>query len=261
MRRLWLTLCGLALIGGGLVAQQPAVPQPDPTKMLDFVLGQWEQTMTNLQELHLECSRKEVDKVFKTTKFFKGTAKLRKGRIPSEPCQAYLHLERYTVGPKGVYDVKTNTYEKFICSGTFLYEFVPSDKEIRIHAMRGPVADNFLSFFIGMKAADAKRRYQIRWVPAPPPGNQFYHYLLILPRANNKSDFTEARLTLSAKTFLPRQLWYQEANGNEITWDCPKVLSNVDIRAADFAKPAPPAGWKFSNATEEKPRVVRPAAP
>ena len=259
MRRFWLTLGGLLLIAGGMFAQQPPAQQPNASAMLDAVLGKWEQTMTGLESLYVECSRKKIDRQLNTTEFKKGTALLLKQK--GENCRACLHLDKYVEGKTpGVYDVKTDDFERFICSGTFLYEFVPSDKVIRIHKMQGPIADNFLSFLIGMKAADAKKRYQIRWVP-PRPGDTFYHYLQILPRENNQADFTEAHLTLDARTFLPRELRYWEPNGNEITWDCSKVNSNANIRPAEFEKPPlPTKNWKWADVpANEGPRVIRPA--
>lgn len=257
MQRLWLILCGLLLIGGGLFAQQPPA-QPNAEQVRDAVLDRWEKTMTGLQSLKVECSCKKIDKTFNTTEVKKGTAMLLKGVAPNQPCRASLYMVKFVDDrERGVYNVKTNEYEKFICSGDFLYEYVPSEKVIRIHKMQGPVADNFLSFLIGMKAADAKKRYNIRWVGH----DNWYHYLQILPRENNQADFSEAQLTLTKKDFLPRRLWYKEPNGNEITWDCPEVsTNNPGVQAQAFQKPTPDPGWRFSQVpANAPPRVIRPA--
>jgi len=96
-----------------------------------------------------------------------------------------------------------------------------------------------------MKAADAKARYQLTYVPAPAT-DKWYHYVRIIPKsAADRADFTEARLVLSASTFLPRQLWFQAAQRNEVTWDFPKVDNGAQLRATDFGQPALPPGWQF----------------
>jgi hypothetical protein len=62
----------------------------------------------------------------------------------------------------------------------------------------------------------------------------------------DKSEFQEARLTVWANSFLPRQLWFKQANGNEVTWDFPRVTNGADIRVTDFAQPAlPAADWRY----------------
>jgi len=74
-----------------------------------------------------------------------------------------------------------------------------------------------------MKAADAKGPLPAH-LRAGPATDKWYHYVRIIPKsAADRADFTEARLVLSASTFLPRQLWFQQPNGNEVTWDFPKV--------------------------------------
>ena len=71
--------------------------------------------------------------------------------------------------------------------------------------------DNFHSFLIGMKAADAKRRYELKLVKE----DVNYLYIEVKPRnASDLADFSLAQLALTQKTFLPRMLIYTAANGN-----------------------------------------------
>jgi hypothetical protein len=106
---------------------------------------------------------------------------------------------------------------------------------IRIHQLPPPkpgqvADDNFLSFLFGMRAAEAKSRYQLTYVP-PGPDDKWYYYIKIQPiHPADKHEFTEARLALNNKTFLPAQVWFQEPNGNEVTWDFTKVINGADIR-------------------------------
>ena len=65
-------------------------------------------------------------------------------------------------------------------------------------------------------------------------------------------DFQRAQLVLSAKNFLPRRLWFEQPNGNEITWDLPRVDNGAPINRTEFTSPAVPTGWSMV-------RVPRPA--
>jgi hypothetical protein len=159
---------------------------------------------------------------------------------------------------------KPESAEKVICTGTFLYQFVPAQKEIRAYEIPKPkpgqvADDNFMGFLFGMKAEEAKRRYVLKLHKE----DKYYIYLDITPRfAVDKADFQRARLVLDNKTFLPRQLWFEHANGNEVTWDIPKIQAGISLDRRTFDAPKPPAGWKLVTVPKTpepaKPRVVRP---
>src|SRR5262249_36785955 len=122
-----------------------------------------------------------------------------------------------------------NIFERFVCTGTHLYQFLPQQKEIRVYQLPPPrpgqvADDNFLSFLFGMKAEEAKRRYDLRVVKE----DQWYIYVEVQPRSPaDKADFQKARLVLNKDNFLPRQLWFEQPNGDEVTWDLPRVQSGV----------------------------------
>jgi TIGR03009 family protein len=272
MRYFGLTLAGLVLVGFTAYAQQaspgaaqnpganrpagqaPAAAAPGPAgNRLDSLLANWERALTSVQSISAQITRTSVDKTFRVAEVYEGTAKYLK------PNLAMLEMKM-----KG----KDQVFEKYICTGTFLYEYVPQEKVIRIHEMPPPkpgqvADDNFMSFLFGMRADEAKRRYELRLVKGPPE-DQWYYYLEILPRyPADKADFSKARLVLLAQTFLPRELWFEQPNGNEVKWDIPKIEQGVALNRADFTSPAPPPGWKMERVprSNPQPRVVRPNQP
>lgn len=241
MRRVVLTsffsILGLT-IAAGLFAQAPPPPTPGTPNKVDEILFQWEKTMSGVSSLIVYCNRTTLDKTYGTTDVFEGTAKFLKSSIPGQTSRASLEMFK-----KG----RPEVFEKYVFSGNFLYEFSPGTKTIRAHDLppskNGQISDdNFLSFVTGMKAVDARMRYQITLVGQ----DQHYHYLVIQPRQDaDKADFTEARLVLMRHNHMPRQLWFRQPNSNEITWDFPKVESPADLRPEQFAQPAVPPGWKM----------------
>jgi TIGR03009 family protein len=263
MRNSSLALAGVLLLCTALVAQQaapstpPAVPL-DPNNRLDALLMQWEAKMKSVQTLKATVRRDREDKVFKTRDSFTGEAKYMK------PNLAMLALKRMD---------RADIFEKYICTGTYLYEYNLSNREIRVHELPPPkpgqvADDNFLSFLFGMKAEEAKRRYELKLVGDGK--DKYYHYIEILPRfPADRADFEKAQLVLTQSTMMPRRLAFLEPNGNQVTWDIPVIEAGIPLDRREFEKPTPENGWKLVTApklnparapgTEElPPRIVRP---
>jgi TIGR03009 family protein len=256
MRKYCLAFPVLLLAAAAVHAQQqPVAPSAQELLKLDEVLLNWEKSMTDIRSLVVFIKRTSADKVFRTNEVYEGTAKFVKGAAGQTP-RASLDLQNKN---------QPAVYEKLICTGTYVYEFAPREKVIRIHQLPPPkpgqiADDNFLSFLFGMKAVDAKKRYKLTYVP-PLPNDKYYYYLKVESVAlSDKREFSEARLTLWNNTFLPRQLWFRQPNGNEVTWDFPRVVNGADIRVTEFAQPALPApDWRYVTVpADNPPRVVRP---
>jgi TIGR03009 family protein len=238
--------------------QAPANSGFDPSKdPLDALLVQWEQKMKGVETLKANLVRTKVDNTFKTTEVFEGQAQYMK------PNFASLELKM-----RG----QSTRFEKYISSGTYLYEYNQGTKELRYHELPPPkpgqvADDSFLSFLFGMKADEAKRRYDIKFMGAGQDQN--YYYIEIAPRSSaDKADFETAQLALSKGTLLPRLLRFKAPNGDVIQWDIPSIESGARLNRQDFEKPQVPFGWKqvrvarqdagFDPQTNVPPRVVRP---
>jgi TIGR03009 family protein len=214
--------------------------------------------MQSVQTLSVDMVRTTKDKVFQTDEIFTGKAKYMR------PNFAVLEM-----GKKG----NGQVYEKYLCTGTFLYQWVPGSKVVNMYELPTPrpgqpAQNDFLSFFFGMKADEAKQRYDLKLVKE----DQYYIYIEVLPKlAADKADFAKARLVLNQNTFLPRQVWFEQVNGNEVLWDLPKADRDVKLDRTEFAPPAQlPAGWNYVKVPradagpppaprpDVKPSVVRP---
>ncbi len=252
MRPFGLALAALMLASLPARAQQaqaPAAPPAAPPaedKALDTHLQNWERAMKDVTTLAAQLTRTDKDRTFETLTKLAGEAYYMK--VGSGPTALNLALLEMRL------DGKKDIKEKFICTGAYLYQFMPDQKEIRVYELPKPkpgqvAEDNLLSLLFGMKAEDAKRRYNLKLSKE----DQFYIYVDISPRfAADRADFQRARLVLNKTNFLPRQLWFEHANGNEVMWDMPNVRTDVKMDRRAFDAPTkPPEGWKLVPVSRE----------
>ncbi len=240
-------------------APPPAATAPAPAPLdpaLESYLRRWEQEMAKVTSLGARVEQIQIDKVLKAPSKTEGIAYYMKvGTGPSARNLALL--EMHPVGSKEI-------AMKFICTGTFIYEFAPGTREVRAHEM--PKArpgqasdDNLLGFMFGMKAEEAQRRYGLKLDKE----DQYYVYVSVVPRfPQDKADFQQARLVLNKATFLPVQLWFREPNGNEVTWVIPphQVAVGMKMDQRWFDRPETPPGWKFVKVPPEAdapPKIIR----
>jgi TIGR03009 family protein len=261
MRPYGLVLAALLLAGRLASAQQtPAAPPASPPavedKVLDGHLHKWEEKMKDVTMLAAQLVRIDKDRTFEqTTKLVGEAYYMKDGKGPTALNLAILELR-----PEG----KREFQERYVCTGDYIYDFKPAQKEIRYYEVPKPkpgqvADDNLLSLLFGMKAEEAQRRYALRLAKE----DQYYIYVDIAPRsAADRSDFQRARLVLNKTTFMPRQLWFEHANGNEVMWDIPNLRTDIKLERRSFDAPKAPAGWKLvPGQTEPQPRTIRPAAP
>jgi TIGR03009 family protein len=228
------------------VAQaQPAAPADSAKNQLDDYLQRWEDAMRKVDSLAVACTRSEVDAVYKTKKTFTGTIHY------SKPTLFFWHM---------AVKEKPGEYERFICTGTYIYQYVPGEKTIKYYpapktTMEGKLADDSsLAFLFGMKATEAKARYDLQLHKA----DQNFIYVDVVPKnAVDRADFTKARLVLNKDSFLPRQIWF-ENNAGEVLWDLSTIQTGVKLDPKVFAAPETPKEWKLVPGQTNQPRVVRP---
>ncbi|MFO0876966.1 MAG: TIGR03009 domain-containing protein [Gemmataceae bacterium] len=220
-------------------AGAPATPPAVNNAKLDGYLLRWEQEMKKVQTLAAVIARIDKDKSFGTTTKLTGVAQYMKaGNGPSALNLAMLELKQ---------EGKTDMTEKVICTGTYLYQFRPAQKEIHAYEMPRPkpgqVADDgFLGLMFGMRAEEARRRFVLNLYKE----DAYYVYVDITPRfPADRADFARARLVLLKDTFMPRQLWFEHPNGNEVTWDIPSLRTGVSLDRRNFDAPRTPTGWKL----------------
>lgn len=232
-----------------------AVPA-DPR--LDVHLNAWEAKMKTVNGLQAAITRTETDAVEKTVKQYVGEAKFLR------PDRATLYLRSAT---------NPQIDERFVFTGTHLYQYRSEAKRLVIHEMANKpgqiVDDNFLNFLFGMKAEDAKRRFDLQVAKE----DEYYVYLWVHPRLpSDRQDFTKARLVLFRSNYLPAELQFEEPNGNAVKWDIKAPDPSARLTTRDFDPPAAPKDWQVQRSPRQTappagvtpmqpPSKVRPAGP
>jgi TIGR03009 family protein len=248
MRKTCLALLAVGVLGSAGLAQSPAAPPAPaadaPRKDLDNYLDRWEDAMKTVKSLAVACTRTEIDPTYKTRKSYTGTIHFLK------PTYFFWHM--------AVKDKPTD-FERFICTGTYIYQYIPAEKQIKYYAAPKTTTegrlteDSSLAFLFGMKATEAKARYDLKLHNV----DQSYVYIDIISKnAVDRADFVKARLVLNKDSFLPRQLWFETPTQGEVLWDLTTIKPNAPMPAEIFAAPQTPKDWKLVPA-QAQPRVIR----
>lgn len=228
MRRMGFTLAVLFIAGIPASAQQPIPPgaptaappaappvvnPAPPAGALDIHLAAWEKKMSNLINFRVELALTRKEAVFNKTKDYTGVM------LCMKPSYAIMRLD-YTG------DRTKSDYEAYICNGKSLFVYSGIDRTITEHKLPAPATNSggqtdnlMIDFLSGMKAADAKRRFELTIFKE----DDYYVYLDIKPLMDkDKLDFQQARLALyGPKTkfaYLPAQMYIVRSNGDSEQW-------------------------------------------
>ena len=231
-----------------------AAPAAPAGATLDDHLAKWEAAMKTVETLGAKLTRIDKDPTFDRVQKLTGVAYYMK--VGTGATVQNLALLEMTL------DGQKEPKEKFICTGTYIYSYAPEQKEIRYYELPKPkpgqvADDNLMSLLFGMKADDAKRRYELKLAKE----DTHYIYVDIAPRSPaDKADFQRAQLILNKSNYLPRRLSFEHANGSEVTWDIPNLQVGMALDRRAFDAPQAPPGWK-TVAGENRRQTARPAAP
>lgn len=166
-------------------------------------------------------------------------------------------------------------WRHFVADGQHLWEYLYGQKIARVAQLpKDGVSDHMMmSFLFGMKAADVKKRFDVSVdVENPDKHNDFYLHINILPKSKeDMQDFKKAELVLWKNNkdskyadlwMLPARLWFQNVEGDQVTWEFKNMSTEKKFLPADFKAPGfPDKDWRSEWAKPPQPTVTRTSAP
>ncbi len=225
----------------GGVPQVPGVAPPPPAAgvggsnpKLDEHLAKWESTMGSLNNFRVELGLTRKDAVFQKARDYSGVV------LCMKPNLAVLRLD-YAGDPSKA------DYEAYICNGKSVYEYNGLQKTITEWKLpdqknnpNGATDNLMLDFLTGMKAKDAKARFDLTLFKE----DAHYVYLDIKPiMGRDKTEFQQLRLALygpnTKYAYLPAQVFMIKPNGDSEQWKFTNPQTNlagIDEKVFQFVK-------------------------
>lgn len=221
-----------------------APPGPPPAAPADPVLDRhllgWQEVMGKMNNFRAEFELTRTEAVFKKKRVYTGSV------LCMKPNFARLRLDNAA---------DKADYEAYICNGKAVYEYNGLAKtitEFKLNPAAG--ADNLmLDFLGGMKAGDAKKRFQITQFN---PAAEHYVYLDIKPvLPKDKQEFEHIRFALYGPNvpapyikYAPAEVYLLKPNGDTEQWKFSKPqmdVPGVDGKVFEYVKID---GWAFKQA-------------
>ena len=263
MRPVGMTLAAVLLAALAAQAQPPAVPgappvtptaPPAPTvdPKLESHLAGWEQRMGAVTNFHTKFELTRTEAVYKKDQKYTGSV------LCTKPNLARLRIDNTT---------DKNDYEAFICNGKAIYHYDGNKKTITEFKLSpGTGGDNLmLDFLSGLKAADAKKRFQI--VLFKEDAN--YVYLDIKPvLQKDQMEFQQVRFALFGPgvkspfiPYLPAQMWMLRPNGDTEMWKFGDQRVDLPGISPQLFQYEEIKGWQFKQALPPGPAGANPPMP
>lgn len=238
------------LVAVSASAQPPAVPGGPPIPppaapadpKLDGHLAQWEKKMGGVSNFRTVINLTRTEDTFKKKTNFTGVV------LCMKPNFAILRLDNAN-------DEKKIDYEAYQCDGKTLYVFDGLKKTVtRVKLQQNQGVDNvMLDFLGGMKAADVKRRFDIKLFQE----DANYVYLDIKPlQPADQREFKQIRMALykdgpaTAKwAYLPAQVFLLKPSGDTEEWKFSETQIDIaGVKPELFAFTKAPAGFELKDA-------------
>jgi hypothetical protein len=139
--------------------------------------------------------------------------------------------------------------------GKQLWHVIPHQKQLFVYPLpdSGPSllggGSWLLSLMTGLKSDEVRKRYGFQLTKE----DDYYAYLEVVPRLPaDRGNFKRARLVLNKDQGTIRQLWYETAAGDEVTWNVTDVDLKPTLQPQDFEVTTPSSDWKVTEIHREK---------
>ncbi len=191
---------------------------------LEQILKDWERESAKIKVLHGEHQRCEFNKVFGVEKQSKGMFYFEapdKGRIDMQGIAVKPGTKSKTINPdtKLPYALDSGMDQGWICTGNEVLVLTPSEKQFEAFPippnMQGEkIIQSPLPFLFGMKAEEAKRRFQLTLRGQ----NETSYVIDAVPRLQmDAQNYSHAMIALDKTNFIPRGVQLIDPAGTQMT--------------------------------------------
>lgn len=203
-------------------AEPLRVEQLDP--QLESILRSWELESSKIKVMHGTHYRQEFNNVFSVEKRAKGEFYFEapdKGRFDMDSVDIKDGQKSLKVDPntRQPYQLASSNDQKWICTGNEILIINPVAKEFELfpipEQMRGEkISQSPLPFLFGMKADEAKRRFELRLHGQ----NDNAWFIDAIPRTQMDSqNYKHARIVLHKQSFVPMKVYLIDPAGSIMT--------------------------------------------
>lgn len=218
---------------------------------LDQLLARWEQRSSEMKTLDAQFRRKDDLVTLGDKEYYQGRAMLK------SPNLVVLQFSRTDKD----FTKKPVLEERIVCTADEVWQFGYKLKQIVIHTLdqdqkRRALQQGPLPFLFNMKAADAKKRYEMTaWADSK---NQLYHIKIVPRQREDRENFLQAGVTLDMKEFLPKRMILHDPNGKDqktflfdaivrnTSWSSdpftPQLVNGWEVIRNPVGEPQPEAG-------------------
>ncbi|MBN2291173.1 MAG: TIGR03009 domain-containing protein [Pirellulales bacterium] len=174
--------------------QPPFVLTPEQQKYIDQLLAAWEAKNKMIDKFSSSVRRYKYDTVF--------------GPKDGKPMQVDEGTIKYERPDKGLFQVKGDRPEQWICDGKSVYQYEYKERTLKEYELppdlQGKaIEDGPLPFIFTASAEKMKRRFWLRAV-APPPGVKDQYWIEAFPRhQHDAASFKQVLIILGGKDLLP----------------------------------------------------------
>jgi RNA polymerase sigma factor (sigma-70 family) len=191
----------------------PPPPSPDAIKA---VLAQWAKRADAPESVVMHFEQMQNDKRYE------GVVK-------------HLRPDRYLIEVRRKDD--GDLQERLIVNGDSALELMP---QRRFATRLRMTEDNLPLLLLSLKPDALARRFEMQLAKQ----DDWYVYLNLTPRAEDRKRIRQARLVLNKETGSVRQVWVQQPGNDTVVWDVVKVDTKTPPKAVEFQLPDPAAwGW------------------
>ena len=228
----------------------PKAAEAEHARKLDRLLKLWEQKSTELTSLDVKILRIDQNPAWDVLEYYDGRA------LFKSPNLAFIDFSKIQQDkkkkplrdPKNVKNWLSTPSERIVCTGQEVWQYKSDTQQIFIFPLgkdqkQKAIEEGPLPFLFNMRAADAKKRYEMRLISEDEKG----YGISIIPKLDeDKESFSIAYVNLDRDYLLPvRILMISPDKKSQKDFRLGSIYPNKKVNEKNFEGKALGSPWKI----------------